>query len=394
MQVVSGSFLKSLIGSCIQLTGGRLAGSEQERKGQQWFADLLSQQGAKINWEPFQARFTAKFHLLKIFSVLGWLSLGLAIALPLLGIGLALFNAIIFIMHFFLNKKWLHLFFPVGESANVTATFEPQGEVKRTLLFSGHMDSAREFVWWYYFKKWGLFIMLFGGVLLILLPIILTLLYFFRLEINPKDLIPIWVLTISWLSLVFMHGWKISPGAQDNLSGIVTAYGAALGLLDANNHGKTILQHTRIVVVSFAAEEGGMQGSKKFAIAHPELANEHTRVINLDGIMYTSQVHVVEKEFMSQVTFDAQVCQSVSQSLKEVGIEPKPGHIPIGGTDGASLQRAGIPTTSIVALRFNTIDPTYHTRLDLPEAIENQALEKVAQALTLYAIKWDKETIG
>lgn len=391
MQNVTGAFLKSLIESCIQLTGGRPAGSEQERKGQQWFTELLTQQGAKISWEPFKARFKAKFYLLKIFSILGWVSLLLTYVSPWLAIGLALFNAIIFVLHYFLNQKWLQFFFPESESANVIATFEPQGEVKKTVLFSGHIDSSPEFVWWYYLKKWGLFTMLFGGLLLILLPVILGLLYIFRLEFNGSDLIPVWVLSFSWLSLVFMHGWRVSPGAQDNLSGIVTAYGAALGLLDPDNPGKTILQHTRVMVVSFAAEEGGIIGSKRFAEAHPELANENTRAINLDGIMYINHVHVVEKEIMTGATFDQNVCRSVNQSLREVGIVPKRGIVPIGGTDGASLQRGGIPSTSIVALRFDTIDPTYHTRLDLPEYIENQALEKVALALTNYALKWDKE---
>lgn len=34
-------------------------------------------------------------------------------------------------------------------SSNVEATIEPTGEVKSTLIFSGHMDSTLEYRWWY-----------------------------------------------------------------------------------------------------------------------------------------------------------------------------------------------------------------------------------------------------
>ncbi|MFM9500661.1 hypothetical protein ACKI1Q_44755, partial [Streptomyces galilaeus] len=56
---------------------------------------------------------------------------------------------------------------------NVIATLEPQGEVRSTLIFSGHMDSTEECIWWYRLGKPAGPLTMMAGLLIAFFPLYL-----------------------------------------------------------------------------------------------------------------------------------------------------------------------------------------------------------------------------
>jgi Iap family predicted aminopeptidase len=47
--------------------------------------------------------------------------------------------------------------------------------------------------------------------------------------------------------------------------------------------------------------------------------------------------------------------------------------------DGASFMWQGIPAVTILGLNVKHHDPTYHTRIDLPEYVEEEAMQATRQ---------------
>ena len=81
----------------------------------------------------------------------------------------------------------------------------------------------------------------------------------------------------------------------------------------------------------------------------------------------------------------------LKESFKHQGIPFKSVGIPIGGTDGVSFARAGLPSVTVIGMSVKDYDFTYHTRNDLVEHIEPQSLENVKAGLIDFVEKWDEK---
>jgi len=58
------------------------------------------------------------------------------------------------------------------------------------------------------------------------------------------------------------------------------------------------------------------------------------------------------------------------------------------------MVRQGVPTVSIIGQSTEKLDPTYHTRLDTPECVDERALELTKRAVVKFIEDWDKSEIG
>ena len=65
---------------------------------------------------------------------------------------LTVLSILFLVFEFLLYKPLLDPLFPKRKSCNVICTRKPKGEVKRRIVFCGHMDSAYE---WTYLRKGG-----------------------------------------------------------------------------------------------------------------------------------------------------------------------------------------------------------------------------------------------
>jgi aminopeptidase YwaD len=369
----------------IRTFGPRRAGSEAEKLAQQYVAEELDTFCDRVEVQPFMDALTAKFSSLRIFCVLFWSALLLPVVSVPLAFAVAAVNAVLYVGHFVMYRNWLDFLFPKKESRNVSGIIEPTGEVRRTLLFAGHMDSTPEFIWWYWFKDWGIRMMLVAGISFALLPI-------FYLVAMMMDM-EVWM-SVGWwifvalsplaLTFFFIHGERVVDGAQDNLSGVAVAHAVGKRLAAER------LQHTRIVVVSFGSEETGLKGSGAF-VKHYRQQLEATPhfLINLDGMLDIDNMFIIKAEPSIPATHDKGVIAKVSAAFVRNGLEPKLGTIPVGATDASSFSRNGLSAMSIVGLPMDRLHPTYHTRLDTIDCLTPATLDRMVDILVDLAKDWD-----
>jgi hypothetical protein len=385
--------LHALIRTLIDRFGPRRAGSQAEEQAQGYFRDLLRNCCDTTACQSFRAPLRAKFHALKPLCWAFYAALGLYWWVPGAAVGLAGLVAVLTLLHFVLPFLVLDKLYPKHPSLNVWGDIEPRGEPRQTLIFSGHMDSTPEFIWWYRLKQWGGRLTVLGIGTLLLTPLLLGSALLFgppaaQSAVLAWHHLP-WAIAALFapvtIVLLTLHGKRVVPGAQDNLSGTATALGAAEALLAAGR-----LQHTRIRVLSFGAEEGGLRGSKAYVRAfRQQLLREQAVLINLDSLVDGQALHVVEQEPTGLVRYPPALVQRVLAAFQAAGVPARPGSPPIGGTDAASFARRGLPAVSILGLPLDRLHPTYHTRLDVPERLDPTALDGARQALIRLAQQWD-----
>ncbi len=376
-----------LIRDIINRFGGRYAGTVQEKQAQLYYKSLLEKFCDSVFMQEFDVPVAAKFESLKIFCIVFYISILLFLVSPLAAFLLSLLNALFYLMHFVTYHNWLDFLFSKQKSTNVIGAIEPLKEVKSTIIFSGHMDSTKEFIWWYRLGHPGMVLTVFSGVLFALYPLFCGVSLLF-----PGDNLLLKILW--WLFLILspvtivlfkIHGKNIIQGAQDNLSGVAIA--TAVGKYFSENK----LQHTRVRIISFGSEEPGLRGSEAYAKKfREELKRENAICINLDGIKDADKLHIFSGEVNVHARYPKWLVHRLEGAFEKNGISFTTRSLPIGATDGVSFVRQGIPAVTIIGQSTDKLDPTYHTRLDIPECINPQALEDTLKVLKYFAEEWDR----
>jgi hypothetical protein len=386
--------------SIIEHFGPRSPGSEAEELAQNWIAEKWSTFG-NVSQQTFKAALTAKFHSLKIFSLLFWAGLALVFWNPAFALAIGIINAIVYLGHFVTYRDWLDPIYPQIESQNVELTLEPQAEVRNTLLFAGHMDSATEFRWWYWFGQTGLVMTVLGGVVisfgfLLWVPALLQDLDFAAWNAGAICWLISAALSLLLLSSFFLHGDRVVDGAIDNLSAVAICARLAQELTaDQDTKGKTALQHTRIRLISFGSEECGLKGSQAYVKKHANrLKSESAHLINLESFRDAQAIQVLQKEIFTMVQYPQPLVEEVLSAFKEKDVPAIPSFLPIGATDASSFAWADIPATCLIGLSSDKLDPTYHTRRDNLEHIDPEGMEKVLGVMLHFIQRWDQNLIA
>lgn len=381
-----------LISTIIKKFGPRPAGSTAETQAQQYVAEQCREFTDKVHILEFDEYLQARFGKLKYFSLLFFIAMALYFISAELALVISLVNAVVFVLEFMTYRTVIPSFpGPKSTSRNVEAVLEPQGEVKSTLLFTGHIDSVYEFKWWYKLGQNGMYLTIIAGVLIVLLPLFYL---FVLLCAKAQSLIYVWsiflLLSPSLVAYFNMHGSNPVDGACDNLSGISISYHVLKHFAESNEKGKSFLKHTRLKFVSFGSEETGLTGSAHYVKQRiAELKNENAHLINIDSVRLPDEICIVQKELMNGVNFDKTLIEKLKTSFGAVNIPIKTGTTPVGGTDGVPFIRAGIPAVSIIGLPMGKLDPTYHTRRDVIENLNPLALDNTKKGLVEFVRKWD-----
>jgi len=388
--------MKERIEDFINRFGGRKSASQAEDQAQNHLHQQLVDFCTTAHKQNFYYPLFARFIALRWFGVLHFINLGLYfVSLPL-ALGLSLINAILFYGQFIGNKGWLNGMFSNDRSSNVIGTLEPREEVHSTIILSGHMDSTKEYIWWYWLGQTGVILTIIASLSIFALPVVYFILLLFTLGMGaePDGLIIGWgviaLLSLPVITLIFIHGKRVVPGAQDNLSGIVTAFETLKDFVDPHETGKSQLRHTRLKMLSFGSEEVGVVGSSQFAKTYQQtLQDENAHLINLDGIMHYNKLKMVHKEYIGGLTYPSELRNPLAKAFQAQSVPYTEENMLIGGTDGASFMRQGIPAVTILGLNVKHHDPTYHTRIDLPEYVEEEAMQATRQVLGQFVQDWD-----
>lgn len=366
--------------------GGRYFGSEQEKNAQYYTADILKKYCTKVDVEEFQSPLESHFQSLKIFCivyviVLIFFKINIQIAA-----GLGLLNTILFLGHFVTYRHWLDFLFPNKPSWNVIGDIEPINTATSTIIVAGHIDSVKEFKWWYKLKNAGAVLSVIAGFQITLLGLYA----FLSLFISATWFAYIWwiFVIITPILIVFydMHGENVVDGASDNLTGV------ALVVEMAKVFSEKKLNHTRLRLISFGSEEAALRGAHAYANKHKQqLVDEKAFLFNLDSIKEKKYLTIASSELNTLVFYDKANVQLVENSFKAMNTAYHVLPIGVGASDASAFHIAGLPAVCVIGMRSDSLDPIYHTRLDVIENIEPEALDAMKEVLIHFIETWDKK---
>lgn len=372
-----------LISDIIERFGPRIAGSEAEKNAQHYMESICKEVTNDVRFLPFDEYLDARFGKLKYYVAIYFVSMAFYWIMPEIALGLSAVNVFFLVMDLMMYRDVLTTFPGKKQtSSNVEATLEPQGEVKQTIVLSGHIDSTREYTWWYKLGELGIKLTIAAGVLM-LFQFIFNLVVFLHPFEASMYVWGVFVL-LSPITIVYwgMHGKDGVPGAQDNLSGITIAFHTFKSFADANNKGKSTLKNTRLRFVSFGSEERGLCGSRAYVNQNlKKLRKENAHLVNIDGVRLVNEVAIVHRELMNGTKHHPGLIEGMQKSFGAQNIPYKMVMVPIGGTDGVSFARQGLPSVTLIGMSASEYDFTYHTRNDLVEHIEPKSLENVKKGV-------------
>ena len=365
--------------------GGRYFGSEQEKQAQLYTAEILRKYCDKVEVEEFQSALEAHFQSLKGFCIVYVLVLVLLkVDVRIAGV-LGIVNSILFLGHFVTYRHWLDFLFPKKPSWNVIGEIEPTGEAHNTLIVAGHIDSVKEFKWWYKLKQTGAVFTVLAGFLITLLGIYSLLAIF----INTGWYGYGWwffVLLAPMLIVFFdMHGTQVVDGASDNLTGV------AMTVEMAKVFSQQKLKHTRLRLISFGSEEAGLRGAWAYGKRHKEqLLKEKAFLFNIDTIKDTEHLTIGTSEVNTLVFYKAEHIKAVEDAFIAAQVPVKKLPLSVGASDASAFHILGLPAICVIGMDSGKLDPAYHTRLDVKECINPQALEAMKKALVEYINTLDR----
>ncbi len=380
--------------------GPRPAGSEQEHEAQKLMAAELDGACDKVEIEPFDVHPGA---------FLGWiLTDGImmiaAIVLFFFGmsaIALALcaLSLIFAIVEFLLYKKLLDPFFPKKTSHNVVAVRKPKGEVKRRIIFSGHVDSANEWRFTYYGGS-KLLVPIIGlsfvGILLGLVLGIWAVAAGHAFSAADSGALNVmryvflaWI-PILFTALFFENKKRPVMGANDDLTGCFIS----MAVVKYMQQHDIRFENTEVWVVLTGSEEAGLRGAKAFCKAHKnELSDVETVFVGLDTIRDYDFAAVYSRDLTGTVKNDAGACALVKEAAKQTGLDLPYKSVFFGATDAAAVTQAGMKAVSVAAM-----DPApakyYHTRLDTADNLDIKTVEAVLGVALETAFLFDEKGLS
>jgi hypothetical protein len=296
---------------------------------------------------------------------------------------------VILILQFIMYLPIIDIFYPGKTAQNVIGTLEPTGDVKQTIIISGHHDSARIFN--FFIHQPSLYnLRVTGSIFMVITMLILSILLNVIPDLGPFELIFKIVLSLGALLVAqmwFFASNKGTPGAGDNL--IASNIALVLGAHFKANP----LKHTRIKIVSFDAEEEGLRGARYYA-KHEAFTDMPTYLLNADCIYDENELFFLTSDINNTVKLSESLAKDLQNTATKLNIKTsvKPIAILTGGTDAAELAKKGVQATTLIGMPWSNDNRSsvYHTPNDLPEAVSKKAVEASLAIFKTYIEEKDK----
>lgn len=365
--------------------GPRLAGSKADANAAQDLFERMRQDFDQARTHKFRAHPNAFLDWIKVLVgiyvfclVLVWMQYPGLSAL-LLAAGLA-----IMVLEFFLYKEVIDPLFPKVTGTNVWGTIEPAGEVQQEVILSGHHDSARIFNFFIHQPElYSLRVM--GGIGVFVLFFVYSVILLF---LRPETL-ELWQITLNGIftfflllvgQLWFFASDQGTPGAGDNLISSALAMQVGNYFQSQKAQGNP-LQHTRVHVVSFDAEEAGLRGARAFFESHHDFFEaRRTYVFNVDCPYYLKDTFFLTSDINTGVQLSTEMAERCVKIAHELGYpaKSKPITFLTGGTDAGEAAKYDIQATTLMAMPWDNSEraSVYHTP-DTVDKVEPKAVEAV-----------------
>lgn len=380
-----------MVEDLIERFGSRLTGSVSCLRVADELARELDNSCDRVSKEQFSLNPGAFLGWIRILVALYPVALLFAwISIPLVSCILMVSGLLIMIFEFFLYREVLDRFYPSVTGANVHGVIDPEKEITQTVVFSGHHDSARVFN--FFTVKPHLYLVRVGTALGSFLA--LTVVSFLQLLLTGFSgigfpslgfIFPLVLLSVAFvlvLKLWHFIGKEGTPGAGDNLISSAMAVQLARYFAGTRAEGRP-LQHTRIVLASFDAEEAGLRGSRQFYRSHmddPKTLAGKIWNFNVDCPYQAKDMFFLTSDINGSVQLSQEMATKCVSIAKSMGYDAfsQPIAFLTGGTDAAEAAKAGYEAVTLMAMPWDNKDRSsvYHTPADLPEAIDPKAVEQ------------------
>jgi aminopeptidase YwaD len=387
--------------SLIERFGPRLAGTPGCQGAGQALQEELKAVCGQAELEPFRTHPNAFMGHFKINAVLYLVcTVLLCLRLPVI----AALGFTFIIISGFAEFGYYHEFFdrlyPARDCANLVARLEPQEEATCQVILSGHHDSAYTLNFLNRFQKLYALKVLIPDVMYTT-GFLFAWFWWFSGGLTGKD--PEFApyvnafLVIGILFAVtkfFIVSPRGTPGAGDNLIASTMVVELAKLFTSADAAGHSALCHTRLMLVSFDAEESGLRGSRAFAARHrAELQALPTYMFNIDSIYQLKELQFLTTDLNGTVKLSREVAETCARLAEQAGYPHKSARMVFGGggTDAAELARVGVQATTLLAMDTALVRDglVYHTIHDTVEAVEPQAVEACLRIA--YEFVWEIE---
>lgn len=403
-----GVYSFNLVKRILDETGPRESGSKSEKKAALILKEELKNYCDEVRWEDFKFAPKALLGFLRVVIVLflidlvilgvSFLFISLKLVLSIVSLAIMICILMVFYFHFIKYREFLDPFFPKKQSQNVYGIIQPSKEVKKTILFGGHHDSAYQFNFVLWFKDRlvlvvivcivPIFLLLIATVTQLILSIINANLGFLSIGNLILYLISAGSSPVTLLLWFFVSFKKVVPGAKDNLTGSAVVVAIAKYLAE---HRTEIPRYTQLILLSFGAEEAGVRGSRRYVKSHlKELSQTESTFVAIDTMGRAQQLTVLEREQIA--VHDKQLVDKLFNIAKTHRIPCKKGALffGAGGGDAAPFSWAGIPATGFIGIEMHPIPQDYHSYRDTLDTIEKESLENILK-LCLEFIKSEDE---
>lgn len=359
--------------------GPRPAGSESEKKAQEYIADQLRTCADEVTIEEFKLAPKAFMSFIAICGA--FLLIAVVFSMVKLPIVSAVLTAIAFIcliLEFVMYKEFYDFLFPKATSHNVIGVKKATGEAKKRIIFSGHVDSS--FEWTYTHLGGNILLYIAGGYAIISLIAVCIINMFFAFGVFEPDSTSYEI--FYWLQLAFAPGGVVAllflnnkrcvHGANDNLTGTMASV-AVLKYLKDND---ISFEDTEVIAMSAGSEESGLRGSRAYIKRHLDDLNDiPTIFIGLETLRDYEDIAIYERDMSGTVKMDSGVCSLLKKAGKQAGLDLPYSSVYLGASDGAAVQQLGIPAVTLAAM--NPGPPRYyHTRRDTADNMNMKTVEK------------------
>ncbi len=362
----------------------RSPGTKGEEDACKYMAKQLEEYGCeRIAIEDFPIHPRSFFGWIYFTITMVLLAIPFAFFIPIVSIALIVVGLIIVFLQFGLYLEVVDWAFPKKISHSVMGYKKPTGEVKRRIIFNGHVDAVWE--WPVNYKLGGVafeshaVLCILGALYYAIVSIIYLIQNGFNV-IQPSISDPLVIAFLCGLVfLPFLFGLygmvnykRVVDGANDNLSGCYMGLAVLKMLKDEGIE----FENTEIGVVNTGAEEAGIRGARAWAKKHKgEFDDVPTFIYSFDTIFDPKFLMVNYRDLNGMFKTDKDACDLFLESAKELDLPCQKGWVPPfgGATDTIAFQKGGFRTAGITGLDHN-LQNYYHTRRDTYDNMNKDGL--------------------
>ena len=362
----------------------RSPGTKGEHQAAEYMADVLKKDCGcdRVCVEAFDEHPGSFFGWIYITMSLVIAAVACMFFAPIVSIIFICLGLLIAFMQFGIYKKFVDFLFPKKTGHNVLALKKPTGEVKRRIVFNGHIDAAWE--WPVNYALGGAFfeahavICAVGAVYYCVLAIITAVRYGAVSSVTSDPTLlkyALWGLLFVPFFIGFYFMWnerRIVDGANDNLSGCYMGIAILKYLQDEGIE----LENTELGVLLTGSEEAGLRGAKAWSEKHKgEFDDVPTFIYSYDTIHDPKFLMANYRDLNGTVKADKDASDLFMEAADALQIKCKKGWVPpLGGaTDSAAFAQNGFRAAGITGLNHK-LERYYHTRRDTYDNMNEEGL--------------------